>query len=178
VRIRDVLAIDLAVFMRERRRDRQAQGKKFPARYMDQTWILNESTSESALHPERQCQGIRVRAGHAGQGSSRASRARPNDHQAQRGGKGGSARPSSAVARHLRHTESLRIPDAHDRTLATLQGRALRTGLVHGLGGFQRAGQIVAYTLVTTHIVDGSTASSKRHHSPLNDDGISVFDVA
>jgi hypothetical protein len=52
VRIRDVLAIDLPFFMSEEDAISRAK-EKIPARYQDQTWILNESTLESALNIPR-----------------------------------------------------------------------------------------------------------------------------
>jgi hypothetical protein len=52
VRIRDVLAIDLPFFMGEEDVIGRAK-EKIPARYQDQTWILNESNLESALHIPR-----------------------------------------------------------------------------------------------------------------------------
>ncbi|MCJ7450859.1 MAG: hypothetical protein MUO39_00065 [Steroidobacteraceae bacterium] len=52
VRIRDVLAIDLPFFMSEEDAIGRAK-KKIPARYQDQTWILSESTLESALNIPR-----------------------------------------------------------------------------------------------------------------------------
>ncbi|MBC7499231.1 MAG: hypothetical protein H7315_01820 [Herminiimonas sp.] len=52
VRIRDVLAIDLPFFISEQDAIGRARGK-IPARYHDQTWILNESNLESALHIPR-----------------------------------------------------------------------------------------------------------------------------
>jgi len=48
VRIRDVLAIDLPFFMSEEDAIGRAKAK-IPARYQDQTWLLNESTLETAL---------------------------------------------------------------------------------------------------------------------------------
>lgn len=52
VRIRDVLAIDLPFFMSEEDAIGRAK-EKIPARYQDQTWILNESILESALNIPR-----------------------------------------------------------------------------------------------------------------------------
>lgn len=52
VRIRDVLAIDLPFFMSEKDAIGRAK-EKIPARYQDQTWILNESSLESALQIPR-----------------------------------------------------------------------------------------------------------------------------
>jgi peroxiredoxin len=49
VRIRDVLAIDLPFFISEEDAIGRAK-EKIPARYHDQTWILNESSLESALN--------------------------------------------------------------------------------------------------------------------------------
>lgn len=52
VRIRDVLAIDLPFFMSEA--DAIGRAKDvIPARYHDQTWILSESSLESALNIPR-----------------------------------------------------------------------------------------------------------------------------
>ena len=52
LRIRDVLAIDLPLFMSEEDAIGRAK-KKIPARYQDQTWILSESNLESALNISR-----------------------------------------------------------------------------------------------------------------------------
>ncbi|WP_425914655.1 TlpA family protein disulfide reductase [Pseudomonas sp. GWSMS-1] len=52
VRIRDVLAIDLPFFMSEEDAIGRAK-EKIPARYQDQTWILSESSLESALNIPR-----------------------------------------------------------------------------------------------------------------------------
>ena len=52
VRIRDVLAIDLPFFISEEDAIGRAK-EKIPARYQDQTWILNESDLESALNIPR-----------------------------------------------------------------------------------------------------------------------------
>jgi hypothetical protein len=52
VRIRDVLAIDLPFFMSEEDAIGRAK-EKIPARYHDQTWILSESSLESALQIPR-----------------------------------------------------------------------------------------------------------------------------
>lgn len=52
VRIRDVLAIDLPFFMSEEDAIGRAK-EKIPARYQDQTWILNESSLEDALNIPR-----------------------------------------------------------------------------------------------------------------------------
>jgi peroxiredoxin len=52
VRIRDVLAIDLPFFMGEEDAIGRAK-EKIPARYHDQTWILNESSLESAFNIPR-----------------------------------------------------------------------------------------------------------------------------
>ncbi|MEA9389052.1 hypothetical protein SJI19_00520 [Acerihabitans sp. TG2] len=49
VRIRDVLAIDLPFFMSEKDAIGRAK-EKIPTRYHDQTWILSESSLESALN--------------------------------------------------------------------------------------------------------------------------------
>lgn len=48
IRIRDVLAIDLPFFMSESDATGRAK-KKIPARYYDQTWLLNKSILEDAL---------------------------------------------------------------------------------------------------------------------------------
>ena len=48
IRIRDVLAIDLPFFMSEADAIGRAK-EKIPARYYDQTWILAETTLETAL---------------------------------------------------------------------------------------------------------------------------------
>jgi len=52
MRIRDVLAIDLPFFMSEEDAIGRAKAK-IPARYYDQTWILNESSLESAFNIPR-----------------------------------------------------------------------------------------------------------------------------
>ena len=52
VRIRDVLAIDLPFFMSEEDAIGRAK-EKIPARYHDQTWILNESSLERAFNIPR-----------------------------------------------------------------------------------------------------------------------------
>lgn len=52
VRIRDILAIDLPFFMSEEDAIGRAK-EKIPARYQDQTWILNESSLETALNIPR-----------------------------------------------------------------------------------------------------------------------------
>jgi peroxiredoxin len=52
VRIRDVLAIDLPFFMSEEDTIGRAK-EKIPARHHDQTWILSESSLESALNIPR-----------------------------------------------------------------------------------------------------------------------------
>jgi peroxiredoxin len=52
VRIRDVLALDLPFFMSEEDAIGRAK-EKIPARYQDQTWILSESSLESALNIPR-----------------------------------------------------------------------------------------------------------------------------
>jgi len=52
MRIRDVLAIDLPFFMSEEDAISRAKAK-IPARYYDQTWILNESSLESAFNIPR-----------------------------------------------------------------------------------------------------------------------------
>jgi len=52
VRIRDVLAIDLPFFMSEEDAIGRAK-EKIPARYHDQTWILNESSLEIAFNIPR-----------------------------------------------------------------------------------------------------------------------------
>jgi peroxiredoxin len=52
VRIRDVLALDLPFFMSEEDAIGRAK-EKIPARYHDQTWILNESSLERAFNIPR-----------------------------------------------------------------------------------------------------------------------------
>ena len=49
IRIRDVLAVDLPFFMSEADAIGRAK-EKIPARYHDQTWILDETSLETALN--------------------------------------------------------------------------------------------------------------------------------
>lgn len=49
IRIRDVLAVDLPFFMSEADAIGRAK-EKIPARYYDQTWILDETSLETALN--------------------------------------------------------------------------------------------------------------------------------